>query len=124
MLSCCFFYSTEVGDQPDSPQISTPKIRRHPAPVTTYVHNKIELECSAEGAAVYDWYKDGKLLRSTGAQGKLVIEKATPTDAGKYQCIAISSKGGKTTSNDAKVTVGMCSNGKVVKDSKSEWGKF
>jgi hypothetical protein len=40
----------------------------------------------------------------------LVIEKAAPTDAGTYKCIAISSKGGKATSNDAKLTVGMCIN--------------
>jgi hypothetical protein len=87
--------------------VSTPKILRHPAPViTAHVHNKVELECSAKGAAVYDWYKDGKLLRSTGAQGKLIIEKAVPTDAGTYQCVAISSKGGKATSNNAKLNVG------------------
>ena len=109
MLTCCFFYSIKVGDQPASQQVFTPKILRHPAPViTAHLHNKVELECSAEGAAVYDWYKDGKLLKSTGPQGKLVIEKAAPTDTGTYHCIAISSKGGKATSNDAKLTVGMC----------------
>jgi hypothetical protein len=100
----CFFHSIEVGDQP---QVSTPKILRHPAPeITTHIHNKVELECLAEGAAVYDWYKDGNFLKSTGA-GKLVIEKAAPTDAGMYQCIAVSSKEGKATSNNTKLTVGM-----------------
>lgn len=116
ILRCYFFCSIEVGDQPDPPQISTPKILRHPAPVITApLHNKVELECSAEGAAVYDWYKDGELLKSTGPQGKLVIEKAAPTDAGTYHCIAISSKGGKTTSNNAKLTVGMFISGKSLK---------
>ena len=109
ILSCYFFCSIEVGDQPDPPQISTPKILRHPAPVVTaHLHDKVELECSAEGAAIYDWYKDGKFVKSTGPQEKLVIEKAAPTDAGTYHCIAISSKGGKTTSSNAQVTVGMC----------------
>ena len=108
-ILCCFFYSIEVGDQPDLLQVSIPTILCHPAPViTAHLHNKVELECLAEGAAVYDWYKDGKLLKSTGAQGNLVIEKAAPTDTGTYQCIAISSKGGKATSNNAKLTVGMC----------------
>ena len=88
--------------------MSTPKITRHPVPVTTHVHNKVELECSAEGAAIYDWHKDGKFLKSTGAKGKLMIEKAAPSDSGMYQCVAISSKGGKATSQKAKLTVGMC----------------
>ena len=125
MLNCCFFYFIEVGDQPDPPQVSTPRILRHPDPViTAHLHNKVELECLAEGAAVYDWYKNGELLKSTGAQGKLVIEKAAPTDAGTYHCIAISSKGGKTTSNDAKLTVGMCIIREVLRTADQNEEKF
>ena len=108
MLCLIFFCSVEVGDHPDSLQVSTPKILRHPAPLTTaHLHNKVELECSAEGAAVYDWYKDGKFLKSTGAKGKLVIEKAAPTDSGIYHYVAISNKGGKATSQKARLNIGM-----------------
>ena len=111
-MVCCAdttFYSVEVGDWPELSLVSTPKILRHPAPViTTHVHNEVKLECSAEGAAVYDWHKDGKFLKSTGAKGKLVIEKAALSDSGMYHCVAISSKGGKATSNKTKLTVGMC----------------
>jgi hypothetical protein len=72
------------------------------------LHSKVELKCSAKGAVTYEWYKNGKLLKSIRAKGKLVIEKAAPTDAGTYQCVAISNKGGKATSNKAKLIVGMC----------------
>ena len=103
-MLCCF-YSVEVGD---SAQVSTPQIIHHPASViTTHFHNKVELECSAEGAAFYDWHKDGKFLKSTGAKGKLVIEKAAPSDSGMYQCMAVSSTEGRATSNKAKLIVGM-----------------
>ena len=44
---------------------------------------------------------------STGAKGKLVIEKAAPTDSGMYHCVGISSNGGEATSQKAKLTVGM-----------------
>ena len=101
------FVCTEVGGETDSQKVSTPKIIRHPSPITAALSIRAELTCEAEGAAVYDWFKNGTLLRSTGASGKFVIEKTAASDAGVYHCMAISSKGGKAESQTAKLTVGM-----------------
>lgn len=98
-----------MGDRSDAKLVSTPKIIRHPSPVTVQLNSKAELECVADGAAVYDWYKDDKFLKSTGrANGRLVFDKAAVSDAGTYYCVAVGDKGGKTTSKTAKFTVGMC----------------
>ena len=55
---------------------------------------------------MYDWYRNDKLLNAVGTSGKLVIEKAAPSDSGTYHCVAISREGGKATSQNAKVAVG------------------
>lgn len=101
------FICTEVVDGPDSQQDSTPKILRHPSPITAKLNSRAELTCEAEGAAVYDWFKNGTFLRSTGASGRFVIEKTAVSDSGVYYCVAISSKGEKAHSQEAKLTVGM-----------------
>ena len=96
-----------MGDHRHSAPVSTPKIIRHPSPVSTELNKKIELECVAEGAAVYDWYRNEVLLNAMGSSGMLVIEKAAPSDSGVYHCVATSREGGKAASLKAEVTVGM-----------------
>ena len=97
---------TEVGGVANFPRVSTPTITRHPSPITTSLDGRFELECSADGAAAYDWYKDGKLYKTSRPYGKLVFDRALPSDAGTYYCEAIGSSAGKTKSQSAKVTVG------------------
>ena len=69
--------------------------------------DKVELECIAEGAAVYNWYKDDKQLKSTGASGKLTLEDVTQSDSGMYHCVAISNKGEGSTSQKARLSIGV-----------------
>ena len=110
MFYCAYIYLfTEVGDETGSVPVSTPKIIRHPISTTAHLSSKVELECSAEGAAVYDWFKNNKFLRSTRTSGKFVIDNVTLSNSGTYHCVAISNSGGKSTSQKAKVTVGMFS---------------
>ena len=90
----------------DSQLVPIPKIICHPSATTAHVKDKVELECIAEGASVYEWYKDGKLLKSNGESGKLTLQDVTPSDSGMYHCVVISSKGGKVTSQKAKLMIG------------------
>ena len=101
------FICTEVGNETDSQQVSTPKIVCHPSPITTTLNSRAELTCEAEGAAIYAWFKNDALLQSTGPSGRFVIEKTAASDSGVYHCVAISSKGGMARSQAATLTVGM-----------------
>jgi hypothetical protein len=56
---------------------------------------------------MYDWYRNGVLLNAMGSSGKLVIEKAAPSDSGMYHCVATSRGGGKAVSQRVEVAVGM-----------------
>ena len=96
-----------MGDDHDPQKVSTPKILRHPSSTTTALNSRVELTCEAERAAVYDWYKNGVYLKSTGAIGKLVFEKANCSNSGMYHCVAIGGNGGRASSQSAKLTVGM-----------------
>lgn len=107
LLQCKLFICAEVGNVIDPQQVSTPKILRHPSPITATLNSRAEFTCEAEGATVYDWFKNDTLLKSTGPSGRFVIEKTAMSDAGMYYCMAISSKGGKACSQKAKLTVGM-----------------
>lgn len=113
MYECAYPYcafaviSIEVGVCTPLASVSTPKIIRHPSSISVDLNQKVELECVAEGAAVYDWYRNGKLLNTMDSSGKFVIEKAAPSDSGMYHCVATSREGGKADSKKAKVTVGM-----------------
>lgn len=102
--------------------VSTPKIIRHPAPISARLNTRVELECSAEGAAVYDWYKDGKLVKPTNQNGKLVIDNVSLSNRGQYHCVAISNQGGKAESQQAKLTVGKCTQLSVYHPSFSRLG--
>ena len=85
---------------------TTPKItQRHPSLNSSDLNQKDELECVTEheGATVYDRYKNGILSNVMETDGKLVTEKAVPSDS---HCVVTSRNGGKTTSKKAKVTVG------------------
>ena len=104
-------HNTEVGCTVEALTILIPEIILHPAPTTARLNNTVELECLANGAVVFDWYKDDKLFRPTNCTGgNLIIEKVTLKDEGMYHCMAISGHGGKTSSQKAKLTVGTCVN--------------
>ena len=98
-----------MGYRIEALTISTPEIVRHPTPTTARLNTTAELECSANGAVVFDWYKDDKPFRQINrTDGKLIIEKVTLKDGGMYHCVAIGGHGRKTTSQKAKLTVGTC----------------
>ena len=65
------------------------------------------LECTAERGDVYDWYKDGKAYELSCTRGLLEIDSVKSSDSGVYHCVAVN-RGGKVTSQRAKITVGRC----------------
>lgn len=82
-----------------------PLIVRQPSPLTVDVGHRAVLECRAEGAVVFDWYKDGKPFRKGARDGRLVFEKVRLEDGGEYQCAVVNDRA-EVKSSIAKLTVG------------------
>jgi len=81
-----------------------PLIVRQPSPLTVDVGHRAVLECRAEGAVVFDWYKDGKPFRKGARDGRLVFEKVRLEDGGEYQCAVVNDRA-EVKSSIAKLTV-------------------
>lgn len=63
------------------------------------------LECKAEGAVCYDWYKNSQPYKEGLRDGVLILESCTVKDSGEYYCV-VSNDGGRAQSKTAKMTVG------------------
>ena len=55
----------------------------------------MKLECEAELAVCYDWYKNRELIKSQAPTGVLLIESFSADDAGDYMCEVVNDHGRK-----------------------------
>ena len=69
MLCFCFLCTEQCTESQIVSILSTPTFTRHPSPVTIWLNGRFELECSADGVVAYDWYKDGKLYKTSRPYG-------------------------------------------------------
>ncbi|XP_077998598.1 basement membrane-specific heparan sulfate proteoglycan core protein-like isoform X2 [Glandiceps talaboti] len=83
-----------------------PVIRVSPSSITVKAGQVLKVECVVEGGSEpvqVEWYKvEGQLpLTASDSDGILLINSATPADAGPYKCVATNPAG----SNEAVVSV-------------------
>ena len=71
----------------------SPLITLHPASVKAAQGNQVKLECRAERAVCYDWYRNDKIIRSEARQGMLVLATFSAADVGEYFCVVVNDHG-------------------------------
>ena len=99
---------TEIGSR-CSTSVDPPQVTLHPSSVTAGPGGRAKLECRAERAVCYDWFRNGELFKTEQKDGVLVLESLSANDVGEYYCEAVNDHGRKK-SRSAKIAMGTSTN--------------
>ncbi len=104
--SCCLSPAAEMGSTTPTPS-HFPRVILHPSPVTAAAGERVTLECRADKAVCYDWYRNNELIKSQVPTGILTIESFSTADVGAYVCEVVNDHG-REKSKTVRVELGGC----------------
>lgn len=100
----CYSHTAATDNCAPTPSL-IPRITLHPSPLTAPPGIREKLECWAERAVCYDWYRNGKPVSTEKQNGVLWFESLSDKDNGKYYCEAVNDHG-RAESRVVQVAVG------------------